>query len=87
MAFVLIVDDDEDVAKTIEMTMNQDGHQTAIAGDGYAALQRAHRQTPDLVILDIGMPGMDGIEVCRRLRGNPATAACPILFLTARCSI
>ena len=87
MAFVLIVDDDEDVAKTIEMTMNQDGHQTAIAGDGYAALQRAHRQTPDLVILDIGMPGMDGIEVCRRLRGNPATAACPILFLTARGSI
>ena len=87
MAFILIVEDDVDVAQTIELSLTSDGDHVAIATNGYEALQRSRRQKPDLVLLDIGMPEMDGIEVCRRLRAAPATAAIPILFITARGSI
>ena len=84
MALILVVDDDEDVARTIEINLKQGGYQVLLANNGYEALQRSHRQKPDLVILDIGMPEMNGVEVCRRLRASPATASIPILFLTAR---
>jgi two-component system, OmpR family, response regulator RpaA len=83
MDLILLVDDDEDVAKTIEMNLSQSGYQVIWASSGYEALQKSRRHTPNLVLLDIGMPDMDGIEVCRRLRANPASAAIPILFLTA----
>ncbi len=82
MALVLIVDDDLDVAKTIEINLTQGGFGVITAHNGYDALQMAQRDQPDLVLLDIAMPEMDGIEVCRRLRASPATASIPILFLT-----
>ena len=84
MAFILIVDDDVEVAQTIELSLTHAGHQVAIATNGYEALQRVRRQRPDLILLDIGMPEMDGIEVCRRLRASPREASIPILFITAR---
>jgi DNA-binding response OmpR family regulator len=87
MTVILVVDDDEEVAKTIQISLTQGGHQVLWAGNGYEALQRARRQRPDLVLLDIAMPEMDGIEVCRRLRGSLATASTPILFLTASSGI
>lgn len=83
MPLILGVDDDVDVAKTIEMDLTQNGYQVVTANNGYAALESALRDRPDLVLLDIAMPEIDGIEVCRRLRANPATASIPILFLTA----
>lgn len=82
MALVLIVDDDVDVAKTIELDLTQGGYQVLTAHNGYEALQSALRERPDLVLLDVAMPEMDGIEVCRRLRASPVTASIPILFLT-----
>lgn len=84
MAFILIVEDDTEVAQTIELRLTHSGHQAVIAANGYEALQRVRRLKPDLMLLDIGMPEMDGLEVCRRLRATPATAAIPILFITAR---
>jgi DNA-binding response OmpR family regulator len=82
MALILVVDDDVDVAKTIELDLTQGGYQVVIANNGYEALQSAQLERPDLVLLDIAMPEMDGIEVCRRLRASPVTASIPILFLT-----
>jgi DNA-binding response OmpR family regulator len=82
MALILVVDDDVDVAKTIELDLTQGGYQVVIANNGYEALQSAQVERPDLVLLDIAMPEMDGIEVCRRLRASPVTASIPILFLT-----
>ncbi len=82
MALILVVDDDVDVARTIELDLTQGGYQIVIANTGYQALQSAQIERPDLVLLDIAMPEMDGIEVCRRLRASPVTAAIPILFLT-----
>ncbi len=87
MALILVVDDDEDVVKMIQINLTQGGHQVLWANNGYEALQRAYRQRPDLVLLDIAMPEMDGIEVCRRLRASPATAPIPILFLTGSAGI
>ncbi len=87
MALILVVDDDEDVAKTIELNLEQSGYHAVSVNSGYEALQAARRQRPDLVLLDIAMPEMDGIEVCRQMRATAATAAIPILFLTARGNI
>jgi DNA-binding response OmpR family regulator len=82
MALILIVDDDIDVAKTIEIDLTQSGYQVITANNGHDALQSALHERPDLVLLDVAMPEMDGIEVCRRLRASPITVSTPILFLT-----
>jgi len=81
---ILIVDDDKDVAETIERTLVRAGYQTLVAYRGADALEMARRAKPDLVVLDVMMPGMSGIEVCRHVRANPELASIPILFLTAR---
>ncbi len=83
MSLILVVDDDEDVARTIEMNLTQNGYQVVWASNGYQAVKESRRYKPSLVLLDISMPDIDGIEVCRRLRSNPTTATIPILFLTA----
>ena len=81
---ILVVDDDEDVAETIERTLRRAGHEVYVAYRGADALEIARREFPALVVLDIMMPGMSGIEVCRHLRANPNFLATPILFLTAK---
>jgi DNA-binding response OmpR family regulator len=84
MARILVVDDDRDVAGTIERTLRRKDHQISVAYSGVQALQVIQGQRPDLVVLDIMMPRMDGIEVCQRIRALPNVASVPILFLTAR---
>ncbi len=78
---VLIVDDDADIRDVVRIALVQAGYQTAEAGDGVAGLAAITRDKPDLVVLDIGLPEMDGLEVCRRAR---ASSDVPILFLTAQ---
>jgi len=78
---VLVVEDDEAIAQVLQRSLRLDGYDVKIAGDGVTALSEAHAFLPDLVILDLGLPRMDGIEVARRLR---ATDDVPILVLTAR---
>jgi putative two-component system response regulator len=79
---ILLVDDTETNLDILVDTLGED-HEVAVATDGPTALALAKEQTPDLILLDIMMPGMDGYEVCRRLMADPATAGTPVIFLTA----
>jgi two-component system response regulator MprA len=81
MATVLIVDDDRKITDMLRRTLAYEGYRAVTASDGYEALAKAETERPDLVVLDWLMPGLDGIEVARRLR---ATSDTPILMLTAR---
>jgi CheY-like chemotaxis protein len=70
---VLVVDDNEDAASTLQLLVKSDGHETMVVHDGIEALRAAPDFKPDIVLLDIGLPGIDGYEVARRLRdGDPA---------------
>jgi len=80
-ARVLVVEDDEDIAQALQRSLRLEGYEVRIAGDGVAALDDAHAFLPDLVILDLGLPRLDGIEVARSLRERDDV---PILMLTAR---
>ena len=77
---ILVVEDDRRLASTLERVLTTEGHQVELAGDGLEALRRAREQPFDLVVLDIMLPNLNGVGVCRRLR---ATAQVPILMLTA----
>jgi two-component system, OmpR family, response regulator MprA len=77
---VLVVEDDARLAATLQRVLESEGHDVEVAGDGLEALRRARLRTPDLVVLDVMLPGADGVTVCRRLR---ETAQFPILMLTA----
>jgi two-component system OmpR family response regulator len=78
---ILIVDDDPRLRDLVRIALERAGFATLTAAEGASALTHARREAPDLIVLDIGLPELDGFEVCRRLR---ATSDVPILFLTAR---
>ncbi len=82
MAWILVVDDDLDILRIIKRDLTKEGHQVVCASNAAEALQYSMCHAPDLVLLDISMPGIDGIELCRRLRANPTCATTPILFIT-----
>ncbi len=83
-AHVLVVDDDDYIRDLVGTALRYAGFATSVAVDGRAALAQAAETTPDLIVLDVMMPGLDGLEVCRRLRAQGDSA--PIIFLTARAS-
>jgi len=78
---VLVIEDDEAIAQVLQRSLRLEGYDVKIAGDGITALEEAHAFLPDLVVLDLGLPKLDGIEVARRMR---QTDDVPILVLTAR---
>ena len=81
---ILVIDDESVLVETIAYNLEQAGYQVITAGDGTSALQAAYRELPDLIILDIMLPEMDGLEVCRQLRRESSTATTPIMMLTAK---
>ena len=81
---ILVVDDEAVLVETIAYNLEQAGYQVITAADGGSALEAARRETPDLVILDLMLPEMDGLEVCRQLRREHTTATIPIMMLTAK---
>src|SRR5688572_11969799 len=81
---VLVVEDEPDIRSLIVHHLERDGYRCRTAASGGEALARVRSSAPDLIVLDLMLPGMDGLEVCRRLRGDPATAAVPIIMLTAK---
>ncbi|HVF08625.1 MAG TPA: response regulator [Actinomycetota bacterium] len=81
---ILVVDDDPDIARFVEVNLRSAGYDVAVASDGEAALDRAGAMRPDLVLLDVMMPRLDGFEVAQRLRKNPQTANTSIIMLTAK---
>jgi DNA-binding response OmpR family regulator len=78
------VDDDDDIARYVELNLCYDGFRVRRVCDGASALAAIDERLPDLVLLDLMMPRMDGLEVCRRLRANPETVGLPVIALTAR---
>jgi DNA-binding response OmpR family regulator len=84
MKSILIVDDEVDIANSIQYVLKQEGFSTLLAHDGLKAMEIIEAQRPDMVILDLMMPGIDGYEVCRRMRSQDKKT--PILMLTARTS-
>lgn len=87
MAKILIVDDDVDALKMVGLMLERQGHQIVVANTGMQAIEKATTQAPDLVILDVMMPDLDGYQVARRLRQDPATQSLPILMFTAKSSV
>jgi CheY-like chemotaxis protein len=87
MAKILIVDDDLESVKLIGLMLERRGYTISAAQSGAQALEKVQSDDPDLVILDVMMPDMDGYEVCRRIRSNPATAGLPIIMFTAKTQV
>ncbi|MEU4423393.1 response regulator [Actinoplanes sp. NPDC024001] len=84
MATVLVADDDADIRDLVAFKLEQAGLEVIAVGDGQAAVETARARHPDLAVLDVSMPGMSGIDVCRTLRAEPGTAQMRIIMLTAR---
>lgn len=84
---VLVVDDDDLIRGVVRTTLEDEGVFIIEASDGAEALRLASERGPDLVLLDVMMPGIDGYEVCRALRANPQTSRTPVVMLTAKTSL
>ena len=81
---VLVVDDDPDVARFVEVNLRSAGYDVTVAGNGEEALEKAVEIRPDLVLLDVMMPKLDGFEVAQRLRRDPRTSSSSIIMLTPK---
>ena len=84
MTTILVIDDDELVSRTLQRALKMYGYHVMVSNSGTEGLQLARRHKPDLFILDIMMPGADGYQVCRQIRGDPMLSDLPVLFLTAK---
>jgi len=84
---ILVVDDEKDLVWAVRQSLSDEDYEVLTAYDGVEALDVARHHRPDLIVLDIIMPRLDGLQVCRRLRRDPTLAAVPILFLTERSTI
>lgn len=84
MHTILVIDDDELVSRTLQRALKMYDYNVMVANSGTEGLQLARRHTPDLFVLDVVMPGTDGYQVCRQVRGDPILKDTPILFLTAK---
>jgi DNA-binding response OmpR family regulator len=83
-ARILCVDDDRPTTTLLSMILKKAGYDVDVALDGYEGIKLAHGLKPDLILLDIMMPGLDGYEVCRRLKADPDTAKIEVIMLTAK---
>lgn len=81
---VLVVDDERDLTELISFNLQRNGYEVLVANSGTDALETARRELPDLLVLDLMLPGIDGTEVTRRLKSDPRTEAIPIIMLTAK---
>ena len=81
---ILIVDDEPEAVELLEFNMKQAGYDVLVAADGAEALQKAHATLPSLVLLDLMLPEIDGLEICKMLRRMPATSNIPIIMVTAK---
>jgi two-component system alkaline phosphatase synthesis response regulator PhoP len=81
---ILVVEDEQDILDLVRLYLEKEGYRVCTAVTGQDALKQVKAERPDLVVLDLMLPGLDGIEVCKRLRADPATALLPIIMLTAK---
>src|ERR1017187_4378160 len=83
-AKIQIVDDEKNIVEALRYNLDREGFETIVSYDGLAALEQARRELPDLIMLDWMLPGIDGLEVCRRLSVQESTRHIPVLMLTVR---
>ncbi len=81
---ILVVDDNTTITDLLKLILTREGYAVAVAGDGFAALAQVLDHPPDLIFLDLNMPNLGGYEVCRRLKGEPATRGIPVVILTGQ---
>jgi len=81
---ILVVDDEPEAVELLQFNITQAGYEVLIAADGAEALKKAHSALPSLILLDLMLPEVDGLEVCKMLRRDPATASIPIIMVTAK---
>jgi len=81
---ILVVDDEDDLLELLRYNLTRDGYQVTCVATGEDALRNVRRQAPDLIVLDLMLPAIDGLEVCRRLKGESKTRDIPIIMLTAK---
>lgn len=81
---LLVVDDEDHIVELISFNLESNGYDIVTASDGESAIKKAEEENPDLIILDLMLPKLDGIEVCRRLKSNPSTSHISIIMLTAK---
>jgi two-component system alkaline phosphatase synthesis response regulator PhoP len=81
---ILIVEDEKDIVKMLDYNLKKEGYKTLVTYDGEDAIDAANTKQPDLILLDLMLPGMDGLEVCKTLKGESKTALIPIIMLTAK---
>jgi DNA-binding response OmpR family regulator len=81
---ILVADDDPVIVRLLQVNFRLEGYEVETAAHGEEALRKAKELRPELILLDVMMPGLDGWEVCRRLKDDPAIAEIPVLFLSAR---
>jgi two-component system alkaline phosphatase synthesis response regulator PhoP len=81
---ILIIEDDKDIVDLLKHYLTKEGYAAKDAGDGISGLKKARDESYDLIILDIMLPEMDGLEVCKELRGSPKTSTIPVIMLTAK---
>jgi DNA-binding response OmpR family regulator len=82
MKRILVVDDDINICSILKYKLNKEGYEVLLASDGFSTLEKAREERPDLIILDIMMPKMDGFETLRRLKSNSKTLPIPVIVLT-----
>jgi len=81
---VLVIEDEEDIRELVRYNLSREGYQVSIAATGEEGLASLERRRPDLVVLDLMLPGIDGLSVCRKLKGNARTETVPVVILTAK---
>jgi two-component system alkaline phosphatase synthesis response regulator PhoP len=81
---ILIVEDEEDILQLVKLYLEKEGYRTCVARTGLEGLKQAKAEHPDLIVLDLMLPEVDGLEVCKRLRGDSKTSMVPIIMLTAK---
>jgi two-component system alkaline phosphatase synthesis response regulator PhoP len=81
---ILVVDDEVNITQILEFSIGAEGYEVVTAANGEEAIDKARREQPDLIILDVMMPKIDGYEACRILKANPLTKSIPVVLLTAK---
>ncbi len=82
---ILCIEDDSDIQTMIKLSLKfKGGYEVILAGDGFSGIEMAEKETPDVILLDVMMPELDGYETCKQLKANPLTKDIPVIFLTAR---
>jgi DNA-binding response OmpR family regulator len=81
---ILIIEDDPAISRLVDYSLRHEGYEVITAANGLEGIRKAHNEAPDLIILDVMLPGMDGFEICHRLRSEPDTAQLLILMFSAK---